>query len=173
MKKVKLFTTIASLCLAVALMAFGVYAATTQSVLTIGGSFTFQATDIAGSWEWSAAQGTGTTATGSIAEGKDSGEATVAGATVTGVDVTITAAGKYVLEIEATFTNASSRKVTVTATNAASPSGCTVDLGTPATVTGEGDATVTVTITFDCVATANKTASYNISFTASSEVTPN
>ena len=32
MKKVKLFTTIASLCLAVALMAFGVYAAGTQNV---------------------------------------------------------------------------------------------------------------------------------------------
>ncbi len=41
-KKVKLFTTIASLCLAVALMAFGVYAATQVNV-TISGSVAFTA----------------------------------------------------------------------------------------------------------------------------------
>lgn len=41
-KKVKLFTTIASLCLAVALMAFGVYAAETATA-TINGSVTFTA----------------------------------------------------------------------------------------------------------------------------------
>jgi len=41
-KRVKLFTTIASLCLAVALMAFGVYAAT-QASFKITGSVTFTA----------------------------------------------------------------------------------------------------------------------------------
>ena len=44
-KKVKLFTTIASLCLAVALMAFGVYAATTVTA-TVSGKITFVATDV-------------------------------------------------------------------------------------------------------------------------------
>ena len=44
-KKVKLFTTIASLCLAVALMAFGVYAAT-QVTATVSGKITFVATDV-------------------------------------------------------------------------------------------------------------------------------
>lgn len=43
MKKFKLFTTIASLCLAVALMAFGVYAAT-QATVTVSSSVTFGAT---------------------------------------------------------------------------------------------------------------------------------
>ena len=42
MKKFKLFTTIASLCLAVALMVFGVYAATQASV-KIGSTITFDA----------------------------------------------------------------------------------------------------------------------------------
>ena len=42
MKKVKLFTTIASLCLAVALMAFGVYAAT-QVDISITGNVSFSA----------------------------------------------------------------------------------------------------------------------------------
>lgn len=41
-KRVKLFTTIASLCLAVALMAFGVYAATTAN-FTVSGSVNFTA----------------------------------------------------------------------------------------------------------------------------------
>ena len=42
MKKIKLFTTIASLCLAVALMAFGVYAATSASI-GVTSSITFSA----------------------------------------------------------------------------------------------------------------------------------
>ncbi len=44
-KKVKLFTTIASLCLAVALMAFGVYAATTAS-LNVTSSVAFTSTTV-------------------------------------------------------------------------------------------------------------------------------
>ena len=41
-KRVKLLTTIASLCLAVALMAFGVYAAT-SATLTVSGTVNFTA----------------------------------------------------------------------------------------------------------------------------------
>ena len=44
-KRVKLFTTIASLCLAVALMAFGVYAATSES-LKINSSVSFESTTV-------------------------------------------------------------------------------------------------------------------------------
>ena len=48
-KKIKIFSTIASLCLAVALMAFGVYAATSISFTTTS-KVSFKATDIAGYW---------------------------------------------------------------------------------------------------------------------------
>ena len=48
-KKIKIFSTIASLCLAVALMAFGVYAAT-QITLTTTSTIKFAATEIQGYW---------------------------------------------------------------------------------------------------------------------------
>mgnify|MGYP003457385742 CR=1 FL=1 len=48
-KRVKLSTTIASLCLAVALMAFGVYAAV-QTSFTINSTISFTSTDVALSW---------------------------------------------------------------------------------------------------------------------------
>lgn len=50
MKKVKLFTTIASLCLAVALMAFGVYAAQNTLTHTVAGNIQYQSTALAGEW---------------------------------------------------------------------------------------------------------------------------
>lgn len=49
-RKFKLLTSVASLCLAVALMAFGVYAAT-QPKVTITGSVTFQANNVFASVE--------------------------------------------------------------------------------------------------------------------------
>ena len=58
MKKVKLFTTIASLCLAVALMAFGVYAAT-QVSYTVKGNISFNATALDGTWMYEVVKGTG------------------------------------------------------------------------------------------------------------------
>ncbi len=48
-KRVKLLTTIASLCLAVALMAFGVYAAY-DATLTVNGTFSFKTDKVSGSW---------------------------------------------------------------------------------------------------------------------------
>ena len=48
-KKIKIFSTIASLCLAVALMAFGVYAAASIK-LTATSTVTFKATEIKGYW---------------------------------------------------------------------------------------------------------------------------
>ncbi len=50
-KRFKLITTVASLCLAVALMAFGVYAAT-QSTLQVSSTVTFEAEDIQVTWNW-------------------------------------------------------------------------------------------------------------------------
>ena len=49
-KKVKLFTTIASLCLAVSLMAFGVYAATREIPANVSGTVSFEASNINGEW---------------------------------------------------------------------------------------------------------------------------
>ncbi len=51
-KSFKLATTIASLCLAVALLAFGVYAATSSS-LTLNSTVTFTSQDVQVNWEWS------------------------------------------------------------------------------------------------------------------------
>ena len=59
-KRFKLFATIASLCLAVALMAFGVYAATSIS-LTVSGNVGFTASGINGSWAFKSATVTGGT----------------------------------------------------------------------------------------------------------------
>ena len=59
MKKVKLFTTIASLCLAVALMAFGVYAATTSMNLGVSGNIQFNATGLDGTWTYDITPGDG------------------------------------------------------------------------------------------------------------------
>ena len=74
-RKFKLFATVASLCLSVALMAFGVYAASTVTY-TVSGSVTFNDVQVATLWEahvykeaaktneWGAAGSYETTATG-------------------------------------------------------------------------------------------------------------
>lgn len=51
-KGFKIATTVASLCLAVALLAFGVYAAT-SSTLTINSTVSFTSQDVQVLWEWS------------------------------------------------------------------------------------------------------------------------
>ena len=55
-KRVKILTTIASLCLAVALMAFGVYAAAQQK-MTVGSTVSFTA-QVAVTWGWEVEGGT-------------------------------------------------------------------------------------------------------------------
>ena len=90
MKKVKLFTTIASLCLAVALMAFGVYAATSVTA-TVNGSISFVATDVNVSLvsiEWYAenvADGGSVSAKKTLTAGGN-GEYTIPELTVTSLD---------------------------------------------------------------------------------------
>jgi hypothetical protein len=61
-KRAKIITTIASLCLAVALMAFGVYAAQTAS-MGITSSVTFTAVDVKVQWTVGVTRGNGTTST--------------------------------------------------------------------------------------------------------------
>ncbi len=58
-RKFKLFATVASLCLSVALMAFGVYAAT-KVTYTVSGSVSFSA-NVNCTWEVTATYGDGTT----------------------------------------------------------------------------------------------------------------
>lgn len=61
-KGLKIATTVASLCLAVALLAFGVYAAT-SSTLSINSTVSFTSQDVQVLWEWSVSGGSLTTAT--------------------------------------------------------------------------------------------------------------
>ncbi len=61
-KGFKLITTISALCLSVALLAFGVYAAT-SSTLTINSTVTFTSQDVQVLWEWSVSGGSLTSAT--------------------------------------------------------------------------------------------------------------
>lgn len=55
-KGLKIATTVASLCLAVALLAFGVYAAT-SSTLSINSTVSFTSQDVQVLWEWSVTGG--------------------------------------------------------------------------------------------------------------------
>lgn len=111
-KRIKLFTTIASLCLAVALMAFGVYAATTVN-FTASGKIAFSSTEINGSWSLAVAvtNGTGHTAAPTISSNKASV------GTVTVTDIT----KDCVITLTATFTNNSTTKATLEALNITVP----------------------------------------------------
>ncbi len=59
-RKFRLFATVASLCLSVALMAFGVYAAT-EVTYTVTGSVTFTNVEVASTWTTGAYKADGTT----------------------------------------------------------------------------------------------------------------
>ena len=61
-KGLKIATTVASLCLAIALLTFGVYAAT-SSTLSINSTVSFTSKDVQVLWEWSVSGGSLTTAT--------------------------------------------------------------------------------------------------------------
>ena len=99
-KRVKLLTTIASLCLAVALMAFGVYAAT-QSTLTVNSTISFTSTDVKVLWTWEVTGGNITAADASVTSG--SYEAKTEGVPTDNKEVTL---GKLVTQGEDTTTGA-------------------------------------------------------------------
>ena len=117
-KRVKLLTTIASLCLAVALMAFGVYAANSVN-LTASGKVTFTSTDISGAWSLAVAVENGT---------PNAPTATITGETATIPNVLITdISQECVITLTATFTNSSTTGATLAAPtiNAADGTGYT------------------------------------------------
>lgn len=155
-KKVKLFTTIASLCLAVSLMAFGVYAATSITA-KVSGSISFTSTEIAGYWEYSLQL------TGGTFEGKSGAEQTALtyandtknqayeneapGIIVNTADDNDTAT----LTVTATFHNeADTVTANLTATNKKTETAGAVTItgGDATTATAKGEGTITFTVVF-------------------------
>ena len=172
-KRVKLLTTIASLCLAVALMAFGVYAAAEDLEKTVSGSISYTATGVDGSWTWEAeiTKGSATFANGEItvtsedyAEWDGEGDllAIVLG---TNADVTIEVTGSF------TTTSGSSNGATLSITDNSS-TGVNVDTETgsaPASGASAGTVTATITYTAGSDANTNQRASWSITFVAVSD----
>lgn len=162
-KKIKLFTTIASLCLAVALMAFGVYAATSVT-MTISGTLSFTATEISGTWAWTAAKDDASTATYTLSE--------TSGTEATELDITVTKVGTIKFTITGTFTNTSNKVADLVVADNNSGEGFTVTPGAASTATAksgstDGTGSVTVTIEFEVTdATQDLTADYSVIFTA-------
>ena len=99
-KRVKLLTTIASLCLAVALMAFGVYAATSVKA-TITTTISFTSTEISGTWTLKI-------------DGVEQSGTTEGDTTTFTPALTVGASKTFAYEI--TFTNSSDTKAKVTVT---------------------------------------------------------
>lgn len=159
-KGVRLATTIASLCLAVALMAFGVYAAT-SSTLSINSTVTFTSQDVQVFWEWSVAGGNLTTAT-------DGEYQTTAEGTTDNKDVTlgtisfVTNSGDEGKTIKYTIkcTNTGAKSVAVTAPTAGLFAGDT-NLDIVYTTNGTGTAWTDVTLDTD----ASKTVVYEVTLT--------
>ncbi|MBE7074618.1 MAG: hypothetical protein E7376_01380 [Clostridiales bacterium] len=125
MKKFKLFTTIASLCLAVALMAFGVYAASTQT-FTVSANVKYDVgDDIAGTATVKSYQELAdAVVTGTAVETKTTSFNGIA-TTTEGVTMEITlntkSTAKYIA-FEVSFAadaNAANKNVTITLTNVA------------------------------------------------------
>ena len=79
-RKFKLFATVASLCLSVALMAFGVYAATTVTY-TVSGTVSFSSLEVLSTWDAHAYKANGTTEWGTTTKGEYSTTAGQASAT--------------------------------------------------------------------------------------------
>lgn len=158
-KGLKLATTIASLCLAVALMAFGVYAAT-SSTLSINSTVTFTSQDVQVFWEWSVSGGSLTTATTgeyqTEAEGttddKDVGLGTINFVTTSEAGKTIT----YTIKC----TNTGAKSVNVTAPTAGLFAG---DDNLTISYTTNGAGTTWTDVTLD--ATTAKTVVYEVTLT--------
>ena len=171
-KKVKLFTTIASLCLAVALMAFGVYAAR-SIILTANGTITFEATDINGVWTQVVANVSG----GEFKTGEKTAQTlTVEGTTVTIPEVKVVAADNdehpvVTITLTATFkNNADTVAASLTSAEASKNEGdnSTIDI-TGNTGTAAATETGTVVATIKLTVKNNYTkaiTSYSVTFTA-------
>ena len=156
-KRVKLLTTIASLCLAVALMAFGVYAAMEPITMDASGQITFTSTEISGTWEIVSA----------TLDGEDLG---FDGTTINTAEVT---AGCTIV-VTAKFTNTSTTVATLSsaATEGAEQgtgvaiTGAT-DTATAKTKEADGSGTVICTIKYtNADLTQDAGANYYITFSA-------
>ena len=158
-KGFKIATTIASLCLSVALLAFGVYAAT-SSTLTINSTVTFTSQDVQVLWEWSVSGG-------SLAEASTGEHQTTAEGAVDDENVTLgsvsfvttSEAGKTITySVKCTNTGAKSVRVTAPTTGLfAGDSNLTI------TYTTNGTGTAWTDVTLD-TATA-KTVTYEVTLT--------
>ena len=158
-KKIKIFSTIASLCLAVALMAFGVYAATNVKLSTTS-TISFAATEIQGYWSLKVEGGdyAGEYATlkqvaGTVADADDNRVEVADTVEIGTINLTVDASGKATVKytVEFTLTGERAADITVTPTLAAK-TGFSVDNATAQT--GEVSSTsttwsVTFTVTLD------------------------
>ena len=147
-KRVKLLTTIASLCLAVALMAFGVYAAQT-STLTVSSSVSFTS-QVAVTWtlatEGGAGDNTHLTGTTDVNGGLF---AVAANATDVEAAHTYDNLDFNFAPNTASLANGQTIKYTITARNDSSTTDMVVSLATDATLFGHENLTVTVANTVE------------------------
>ena len=105
-KRVKLITTIASLCLAVALMAFGVYAGSLTA--SVSGSINYTATGVDGDWTWTATTNVGTFAgTGETTITSAQYAALDAGAKATALHIELATNADVTITVDGSFTTAS------------------------------------------------------------------
>lgn len=175
-KKVKLFTTIASLCLAVALMAFGVYAARSIAI-TANGTIKFEATDINGAWTQVVASVSGGEFTGATEGQKTSQTLNVEGAAVTIPEVKVVAADTetspvVTITLTATFRNdADTVNAALTAAEASKTPGTNATIVITPGAAGNAQAGKTGTVTIEIKLTVKNNytgvdAAYSVTFTA-------
>lgn len=179
-RKFKLITSVASLCLAVALMAFGVYAATAPSV-TVNGSVSFAASNVLASYKAEQAEAAATL--GEYVE-KGKGSFTTTTSDVDGAvtialdelkldDVKVTASYKFTITSDFAADSAAKVVVKVTAPAEVNAGGITehVEYSKEAAASGNYELAggenlvVTYTITVDpAVASAFAAAARNFKF---------
>lgn len=173
-KKVKLFTTIASLCLAVALMAFGVYAAT-NATYKVSGSISFTSTNVDGTWALksvSVAGGKFAAGEGVAVDGLSlTTLANVHELPIVTVDSQDDATGSYtcVITIVATYTASdTSDEATIKAVKdtTGTENGVTVDYGSSINVAQGATGDVTVKVTFTGKNSKSANGAYAIEFQA-------
>ncbi len=158
-KGFKIATTIAALCLSVALLAFGVYAAS-SSTLSINSTVTFTSQDVQVLWTWNVAGGNLAAATGD--EYQTTAEGTVDDKDVnlgTINFVTTSEAGKTIT-YTITCTNTGAKSVRVTAPTAGLFAG---DANLTIAYTTNGTGTAWTDVTLD--AAAAKTVTYEVTLT--------
>lgn len=163
-RKFKLITSVASLCIAIALMAFGVYAATAPSV-TVNGSVSFDASNVLASYKAEQALAAATLgeytekASGSFTTttSDSDGAVTVTLDQLSLTDVNVTASYRFTITSDFDASSAAKVIVTVTAPADLGEDGVTEEITYSVTANGEGkyeltggqSLVVTYTVTVD------------------------